>query len=125
MPREYLKKATKTAQSGASNVTETVQQILADIEAGGDQAALDYAKKLDNYTGNVILTEDEIEAACAQVPAKLKDDIQFSHDNVRRFAERQKQIRLARSRGMEHIGEGAQGSLAGTSETADAAISDA
>jgi sulfopropanediol 3-dehydrogenase len=74
----------------SSDVRETVQTILADIEAGGDQAALDYAAKFDKYEGNVILTADEIAAATALVPEKLKADIQFAHDNVRRFAELQK-----------------------------------
>lgn len=90
MTREYLKKATLTAQSGASDVHEIVQGILSDIEQGGDQAALDYAAKFDKYDGNIILTPEEIEAACAKVPDKLKDDIKFAHDNVRRFAEAQK-----------------------------------
>ena len=44
----------------------------------------------DKYDGDIILTEVEIAAACDQVPQKLKDDIQFAHDNVRRFAEAQK-----------------------------------
>ena len=61
-----------------------------DIEAGGDEAALAYAAKFDKYDGNVVLTAEEIEAASALVPEKLKSDIQFSHDNVRRFAEAQK-----------------------------------
>jgi sulfopropanediol 3-dehydrogenase len=90
MTREYLKKATLTAKSDASEVQEIVQKILADIEAGGDQAALDYAARFDKYQGNVILTPEEIAAAAAKVPEKLKRDIQFSHDNVRRFAETQK-----------------------------------
>ncbi|MEJ6404864.1 histidinol dehydrogenase [Yoonia sp. 2307UL14-13] len=90
MAREYLKKATLTARSGASDVTETVQTILADIEAGGDEAALRYAAKFDKYDGNIILTADEIAAAADLVPDRLKDDIKFAHDNVRRFAEAQK-----------------------------------
>ena len=90
MAREYLKKATLTSASGASDVHETVQTMLSEIEAGGDQAALDYAAKLDKYSGSVIVSPAEIEAACAQVPEKLKRDIQFAHDNVRRFAETQK-----------------------------------
>jgi len=90
MAREYLKKATLTAQSGASDVHELVKGILGDIEAGGDAKALEYAAKFDQYDGNVILSEQEIAAACDQIPEKLKDDIQFSHDNVRRFAEAQK-----------------------------------
>ncbi len=62
----------------------------ADIEAGGDAKALEYAKKFDHYEGSVLLSAEEIEAACALVPEKLKQDIQFAHDNVRRFAETQK-----------------------------------
>ncbi|HKK86685.1 MAG TPA: histidinol dehydrogenase [Roseovarius sp.] len=91
MTREYLKKATLTSQSGASDVHETVQGILDDIETGGDAKALEYAAKFDQYEGNVILTREEIEAAKALVPQKLRDDIQFAHDNVRRFAQAQKE----------------------------------
>lgn len=90
MTREYLKKAPKHAKSDATEVHETVVSILNDIEEGGDAKAMEYAKKFDNYDGNVLLTEEEIEAACALVPEKLKQDIQFSHDNVKRFAEKQK-----------------------------------
>ncbi|WP_439522916.1 histidinol dehydrogenase [Marivita sp.] len=90
MKREYLKKATLTAKSDASEVHETVKTILADIEAGGDETALEYARNFDKYEGTVMLTAKDIEAASALVPEKLKRDIEFSHDNVRRFAEAQK-----------------------------------
>ncbi|MEL6464589.1 MAG: histidinol dehydrogenase [Pseudomonadota bacterium] len=90
MARDYLKKATLTSTSGASDVHQIVTDILTDIEKRGDTAALEYAATFDKYEGNVLLTKDEIEAACALVPAKLKADIQFAHDNVRRFAEMQK-----------------------------------
>ncbi len=90
MTREYLKKATLTAKSDASEVHETVKNILADIEAGGDDKAMEYAKKFDQYEGNVLLTEDDIAAAIALVPEKLKRDIDFAHNNVKRFAEAQK-----------------------------------
>ena len=90
MARDYLKKATKTATTDASDVRATVQGILNDIEKGGDKAAMDYAAKFDKYEGNVVLTAEEIEAASAKVSDKLKADIQFAHDNVRRFAETQK-----------------------------------
>lgn len=92
MARDYLKKATLTSKSDASEVRETVAQILADIEAGGDAKALEYAAKFDRYEGNILLTPEEIAAAADLVPQKLKEDIQFSHDNVRRFAEQQKEI---------------------------------
>ena len=91
MSRIYLKKAQLTPKSNASEVHETVKNILTDIEAGGDEKAKEYASKFDQYQGNIILTDEEIEAASELVPAKLKKDIEFAHDNVRRFAEKQKE----------------------------------
>ena len=91
MSRVYLKKAQLTPKSNASEVHETVKNILADIESGGDAKAKEYASKFDQYQGNIILTDDEIQAASDLVPGKLKNDIEFAHDNVKRFAERQKE----------------------------------
>ena len=90
MTIEYLKRASRKSTDDAGDVRATVQSILDEIEAGGDEAAKRYAAKFDKYDGNVVLTRDEIEAASAQVPRKLKDDIRFDWDNVRRFAEAQK-----------------------------------
>ena len=92
MSREYLKKATLTAKSDSTETHEIVQKILADIEAGGDASALEYAAKFDKYDGPVLLGPDDIAAASAKVSQKLKDDIAFAHDNVRRFAETQKSM---------------------------------
>ena len=86
----YLKKAPRTAETDASDVQATVRAILDEIEAGGDDAARAYAAKFDKYDGNIVLTRDEIDAAAGKVSQKLKDDIRFAHDNVRRFAEAQK-----------------------------------
>jgi len=91
MARTYLKKATKTAETDATDVRDTVQAILDDIEQGGDEAAMRYAAKFDQYEGNILLSDTEIQAACDKVPQTLKDDIAFAHDNVKRFAEIQKQ----------------------------------
>ena len=89
MSREYLKKAPKTSSTDAGDVRATVQGILDEIEAGGEEAARKYAKQFDRYDGNIVLTDDEIAVAADKVSAKLKDDIRFAHDNVRRFAEAQ------------------------------------
>ncbi|MEQ8604791.1 MAG: histidinol dehydrogenase [Marivibrio sp.] len=86
----YMKKAGKTAAHGEQDVRATVQAMLDEIEAGGDAKAREYAEKLDKYTGEIVVSRAEIDAAAAQVPQQLKDDIAFSHDQVRRFAEAQK-----------------------------------
>lgn len=91
MTIEYIKRAARKSTDDAGDVRATVQGILDEIEAGGDEAALRYAAKFDRYEGNIVLTRDEIDAAAKKVPQKLKDDIRFAWDNVRRFAEAQKE----------------------------------
>jgi sulfopropanediol 3-dehydrogenase len=90
MTIEYLKKAARKSTDDAGDVRATVQAILDEIEAGGDEAAKRYAAKFDRYDGNIVLTRDEIDEAASKVPSRLKDDIRYAHDNVRRFAEAQK-----------------------------------
>ena len=89
MSKIYLKKANFTAQTDASNVHQTVQNILSEIEEGGDQKALEFATKFDKYEGNILLDQEEIKKAATLVPEKVKKDIIFAHDNVKRFAEAQ------------------------------------
>ena len=90
MTVEYLKKAAKTAATGEQDVRQTVQTILDEIEAGGDETARAYARKLDKWEGEIVVSDAARAAAAEQVSAKLKDDIRFAHDNVRRFAESQR-----------------------------------
>ena len=85
----YLKKAAKRSTDEAADVGAAVAAILDEIEAEGEPAALRYAAEFDRYDGNIVLTRDEIDAAAAAVPEKLKDDIRFAWDNIRRFAEAQ------------------------------------
>ena len=90
MTIEYLKKADKSATTGEDDTRKIVAQMLAEIEAGGEEKAIEYAEKLDNYSGNIVVTEEEIAAASAKVSQQVKDDIQFSYDRVRGFAEKQR-----------------------------------
>ncbi len=90
MPRDYLKKATLHSRSDATETRDIVRGILDDIEEGGDAAALKYAAKFDQYDGEIILSPEAIQAAAEMVPARLRRDIEFAHDNVRKFAEAQR-----------------------------------
>ena len=90
MAREYLKKAQMTAQTDAGSTQEIVAGILSDIQNGREEKALEVSSRFDNYSGNAILTRAEIDAAKALVPQKLRDDMNFAHDNIKRFAEAQK-----------------------------------
>ena len=91
MTIEYLKKADKSATTGEDDTRKIVAQMLEDIEAGGEEKAIEYANKLDNYTGNIVVSGEEIEAATAKISQQVKDDIQFSYDRVRGFADRQRE----------------------------------
>ena len=90
MTIKYLKKAPLHSRSDDTKTQQIVRDILNDIEAGGDEKALEYAAKFDKYDGEIILSKDAIEAATALVPEKMKQDIQFAHSNVERFAKAQK-----------------------------------
>ncbi|MEM7300640.1 MAG: histidinol dehydrogenase [Pseudomonadota bacterium] len=90
MAINYLKKASKTAATGEDETRAIVADMLAQIEEGGEEVALSYSEKLDKFTGNALVSEEEIEAAASKVPQRLKDDIQFAYERVRKFAEAQK-----------------------------------
>lgn len=86
----YLKKASRTAETGQEDVRARVQAMLDELEAGGDGTAVRFARELDKWDGDILVGPEALEAAKKAVPQKLKDDIRFAHDNIRRFAEAQK-----------------------------------
>lgn len=90
MTVEYLKKATHTSATGEDNTRKIVQDMLDKIETGGESVCADYALKLDQYDGDIVLGEEAIEKATAKIPQKTRDDIQFALDRVRSFAEKQR-----------------------------------
>ena len=90
MTVEYLKKAPLHSRSDATETRDIVRKILDEIEAGGDEKALEYAAKFDNYQGSILLSAEAIKTASALVPDKMKRDIEFAHANVKKFAEAQK-----------------------------------
>jgi sulfopropanediol 3-dehydrogenase len=91
MTIEYLKKAEKTAATDEDNTREIVIKMLHEIEVGGEEKALEYAKKLDGWTqGSPVLTREQIEAAKAKVTEQEKADIHFAYERVSAFAKYQR-----------------------------------
>ena len=86
----YLKKADKTPQTGTDETQAIVSEMLSRIEDEGEDAVRAYAEKLDNFTGDVIISKEQIAAAAEKVSEQLKADIQFSYDRVTKFAQAQK-----------------------------------
>ena len=86
----YLKKADKTPLTGTDETQAIVRAMLERLESEGEDAAMAYAKELDGYEGEAIVSQEQIAAAADKVSPQLKDDIQFALDRVRTFAEAQK-----------------------------------
>src|SRR6478672_3618733 len=83
---EYLKRAGKTPETETANAQAVVVEMLAAIRRGGEQAVRDYARTLDKWTGDIVVSEAEIEQRTRDIPAQVKGDIEFATAQVRRFA---------------------------------------
>jgi Histidinol dehydrogenase len=88
----YLKKSPKTSSTDDTKTRKIVEDILKDIEQSKEEGCKEYSKKLDKYEGDVVVTKEKIEEIKKNLDQKTKDDIQFSHERVRKFAEAQLKI---------------------------------
>ncbi|MFL5046386.1 MAG: histidinol dehydrogenase [Xanthobacteraceae bacterium] len=89
----YLKRGMDASAIKAADakVRETVEGILAEIEARGEEAVRELSQKLDNWAPQSFKLEpDEIERAISQVAKRDLDDIRFAQMQVRNFAQKQK-----------------------------------
>jgi sulfopropanediol 3-dehydrogenase len=92
MPR-WLKRGMDAGaiEEADAKVRQTVDSILADVKARGDDAIRDLSKKFDNWEPKDFkLSPQEVEKAIAQVPKRDLDDIKFAQAQVRNFAQKQK-----------------------------------
>ena len=91
MGTHYLKKASKTPETETSNAQQVVVEMLAHIEKNGESAVREYAKSLDKWTGDIILTQGQIDKIISEVPSLVKQDIDFAVKQVYDFAIAQKE----------------------------------
>ncbi len=89
MTIKYLKKATKTATTDDTETKETVQNILKELEKSKEEGCKELTKKFDKYDGEIIVSKEKIEDIKKKLDQKTKDDIKFSYDRVKKFAEAQ------------------------------------
>ena len=89
MTTKYLKKANKTSSSDDHKTKGIVEKILKDLEKSKEDGCIELTKKFDKYEGEIIVSKEKIEEIKKKLDQKTKDDIQFSHDRVRKFAEAQ------------------------------------
>ncbi len=91
MGTHYLKKASKTPETETSNAQQVVVEMLAHIEKNGESAVREYAKSLDKWTGDIILSQGQIDKIISEVPSLVKQDIDFAVKQVYDFAIAQKE----------------------------------
>ncbi|MGH1415447.1 MAG: histidinol dehydrogenase [Pelagimonas sp.] len=90
MPPKHLKTAPGLPDAAQADVSDTVQIMLARLGSQGEEAAREYARRLDGWTGDIIVTAEQIENARRQTPLQLQDALRYAHDNIRVFAEAQR-----------------------------------
>ena len=86
MTLEYLKKAAKTPDTETGNARQVVEEMLGEIGRRGEDAVREYARKLDRWEGEILVSDAEIERRTRAVDPKVKRDIDFATGQVRRFA---------------------------------------
>lgn len=89
----YLKRGRSAAvkTDADAKVRASVEDIIRDIEARGDDAVRDYSRKFDNWDpADFRLSRAEIEAARKQLSDREIEDIAFAQTQVRHFAQIQR-----------------------------------
>ena len=90
---KYLKQGLGQAEvdDADAKVRAQVEAILGDIQDRGDMAVRELSEKFDSWQPeNFRLSEAEIESAMAKVAKRDLDDIRFAQEQVRNFAQHQK-----------------------------------
>jgi sulfopropanediol 3-dehydrogenase len=90
----YLKRGMDAGAVKAADaqVRQTVERILADVEAGRDAAVRELSERFDRWSPESFkLGPQEIERAIGQVPKRDLDDIRFAQAQVRNFAQKQRE----------------------------------
>ena len=89
MTIKYLKKSPKTPSTDDIKTNEIVKGLLKEIEISKEEACINLTKKFDKYDGEIVVSKERIEQINKELDQKTKDDIQFSHERVKKFAEAQ------------------------------------
>ncbi|HEV2334823.1 MAG TPA: histidinol dehydrogenase [Stellaceae bacterium] len=92
MPR-YIKTAALAGQKEEADakVKATVEAILADVAKRGDEAVRELSERFDKWSPpSFRLSDAEIRALLARVPAQTIEDIKFAQAQIRNFAKIQR-----------------------------------
>ena len=97
MTVEYLKrgKSEDARSEDDAKTRSVVEATLKDIEARGDAAVRELSEKFDNYSPKAFkLSASQIDALMAKVSPQEMADLKFAQENVRKFAQAQRDSML-------------------------------
>jgi sulfopropanediol 3-dehydrogenase len=86
----YLKKAHPPTQAMDQETGETVGRMLEEIRIGGEDVARRYARDLDGWNGEIVISDETFAKAEKSLSPLVREDIQFARDRVQDFARRQR-----------------------------------
>jgi histidinol dehydrogenase len=79
-----------------AGITQTVDSIIQDVRRRGDEAVLEYTQKFDRLAlreaSQLELTQAELQAALAQIPADARLALEQAAERVRRYHDKQKAL---------------------------------
>lgn len=90
----WLKRSIGASDKAAAQaeVRATVEKLLEDIATRGDAAVRGMSRRFDKWDREDFrLTDAEIRECLSELPARALDDIRFAQDQVRNFAQHQKE----------------------------------
>jgi sulfopropanediol 3-dehydrogenase len=88
----YRKRAPATVAENDTDTTALVSRMLTEIEAGGEPAVARYSRELDGWTPeSFVVSAAQIDDAARRMSAQTRADIDFSLQQVRRFAAAQRE----------------------------------
>jgi len=90
MGLEYVKRATKQPETESGAAQRVAAEMLAAIESRGEEAVREYAATLDGWTGDIVVPRDAIERRTRDIPERVRRDIEYATERVRRFADAQR-----------------------------------
>ena len=86
MTRTHLKQAPRPSDETDPDVGRRVAELLAGLEAGGEDEAIRLAGEFDGWTGPIEVSEADLATAGRHLPTTVVDDLAFAHRHIYDFA---------------------------------------
>ncbi len=85
----YVKRADRPLNETAGEVRQRVSKLLTRLEVGRETEAARLAREFDGWDGPIEVPVEEIEAAASRLDLSVREDIEYAHRHIRRFADAQ------------------------------------